>query len=388
MLGWIIFLVFVVIIGIGIWWLVYSWKSFWTNPFHITIGSSAPTLTTCNTDANCPPENYCSMGTCVPLGTCITTADCAYQFLPGVCLNNQCVCQHNSDCLLGQWCNQGQCVSQCTTNDQCRTDTTAETTACIQGQTFGSCTPKECSPLRQDYGCGAGETCVFSGVAGPTTTGVCVPLTPTSTNVCYGLGNLGYKSLYSTASTTPECYQCLTSSDCPIQTMSSTPGQLDQAYQHCVQGACSAFGTTCAPNQVAVGSICCPSGYGQTCTSTSDCPNGYCVGTTCSCVASQPGAPCTSTGDCSWGLNCMSGACRSGTLLSCSSSDPCHSGFCVNDYCTSTPGVYGSGCIQDTDCGSELVCCNASGQYPCGSFAEVGTCVPVSWYSSVPGFYV
>lgn len=245
----------------------------------------------CVDNTNCSNSNICEKGFCVPFGTqCDTTSNCFNSGL--ICDNNRCIqCRIDSDCPSGDVCSvlDGKCYANCTEaggNSSCPTGT-----FCTQSNI---CCPSQGESCVNNS-CSAGNYCVDQFCA-------CAP------------GDIGQS--------------CRENRDC----LSNT----------CLRGVCATSGAICNANFSTSGTAPCTDPNNPFCVN-GQCmnyaailQNGQSIGAPCACNTFSP----TGTNVCNsqyYACNLTGGV--TGSLL-----------YCVNNFCSFTPGPAGSHCTQNSDC--------------------------------------
>ncbi len=114
--------------------------------------------TTCTTNTDCPANQVCQEGSCVPgcAQECCADTDCP---AGNECQNNQCVpscgtyeCCNDSHCPAGQVCDNNQCVDPCAAQECCLAADCTAGDDCVNG----SCQ----TPCSGPCDCELGEACV------------------------------------------------------------------------------------------------------------------------------------------------------------------------------------------------------------------------------------
>ncbi|TNE46812.1 MAG: trypsin-like serine protease [Deltaproteobacteria bacterium] len=247
-------------------------------------------LCLCNSNSPCNSGYTCKLtttnGVCVKDGggnspQCTNDTDCP---VGQVCQNGTCVnpqqpqCTNDTDCPSGQVCRNGKCETpappQCTRDSDCPSGQVCRNNKCEQGPPPPQCT--------KDSDCPSGQVC--------------------RNNKC------------------EQAPQCTKDSDCP-------------SGQGCVQGSC-------IPQ--------------RQCNQDSDCPTGQ----ACSagkCVTKQ--AQCRSEAECDVGQTCLNGLCVPKAPPECTEDIHCPSGYvCKSLRCEALPKE----CNQDSDCPPGNICISNS----------------------------
>lgn len=97
----------------------------------VFIVKTKQTRSKCNSDLQCPSDQYCSAGKCVDYGKCSKSSDCVGK---QVCSKGTCVrCATNKDCSSDpglKVCYGGKCV-QCATDKDCPTGVCSDSNICV-----------------------------------------------------------------------------------------------------------------------------------------------------------------------------------------------------------------------------------------------------------------
>jgi hypothetical protein len=337
-------------------------------------GSSPSCPTMCGNDANCSTGNYCAANACVPAqangSSCSETRACASGFCAGgTCCNAACA---------------GSCQS--CTGGMCATVGAGQpgTPSCapyLCNGTLAGC-PPSCA---QDMDCAANNFCNGTQCAPLLMSGsICVRASECASGFCVG----GY------------CCGSACSGGC--QTCSATPGMCTvlpmlspgSCGEYVCDGASTDCPTSCTMNtQCASGAYCNSTGacitkqpIGSSCTQSTDCLQGFCVGGVCCASAcSQPCQTCNKMGG-TPGLCASAPPGTSGTCgaYACNGNSPaCPSACTFNSDCNTMAGyncifgqcvqkvVDGGACAMGTDCASgsckNNICCHT----PCTGDCEV-----------------
>jgi hypothetical protein len=318
---------------------------------------------TCNTDSNCAPGNYCNVHTCTPKLTDGTA--CSASGSPTQCVNGNCVdgvCCHtacNTACMACSAALNGGTNGTCgpalngpdprmmcakTGMASCGTDGNCLSGACEVWPSTTVCTPASCSMAMDQQTTAA--TC--SGTA----PGACNPGTTTSCNglIC-GTG------------------ACLTS--CAGSDTNCIPGDYCTAGNTCAPkvapgGACTT-GDQCSGAGICLGNVCCTAA----CTGSGTCGAGACQAGTGACVYPAALTLCPSGGTCAVGdvleglqvcdgagtcqtiaiTDCPTGTCAPGGCSSCMADPNCTAyGYCNSSSMCTPKGQPGAACTAGTQC--------------------------------------
>lgn len=126
---------------------------------------------------------------------------------------------------------------------------------------------------------------------------------------------------------------------------------------------------------------------------TDACNVGTCVNGACEKQPANEGSACDDGKSCTVSDTCQDGACTSGNLKFCPSSDNCHIGYCDpdTDACTQVPGNDGATCVDDDACTDGTTCSNGAcvGGFPSDcTFLDdtcaIGACDPQTGCFAIP----
>jgi hypothetical protein len=318
----------------------------------------------CQDDSGCPAGYTCndlqgqSGSQCVPASFTCQSAPSG--------------CTQDSQCVSGQRCEAGQCVTQasaCTQSTDCPTGQRCEAGACVANPP-----PPECSATQP---CPSGEVCQRGQcVAAPAcsddsqcaagfacVSGDCVEqtLACSATQPCA----TGFDCLEGACvAQTPECsdtlpcavgYRCEASACVPNTGGACVSNGECSMGQLCVDGQCRApecrVGTDCGQDMVCVNASCRPA-----CSDTLPCPGGYLCRQGLGFCEVDPSAECQATSQCADGKVCDEGSCR----VSCAASCQCPAG----EVCSAGGGCVTASpeqlsCSTDCDCPSGQQCVNS-----------------------------
>jgi hypothetical protein len=308
-----------------------------------------PQTPECTTSADCPPNELCESGICIPIpDQCTVDSDCdaCEQCDAGVC---------RATCLPQQRCQNGQCVGS------------------------GSCRPTTCA--EQDAACGT----IDDGCRGTLDCGSCGGTTPICVeNVC---------SPCSVTNPCPGGGCCLGSGACLANNAACDDGDLCTTGERCQNGTCGGGTTICTSPPVCrttVGATCdaatglCtypPLGAGTACASVpcGTCDGaGTCVGCTAPLFCGGGGIPgvCGNTP----GGTCAPGAdyCASGdrSALACNANSDCLCDSTTEGTTVCRQFVVGTceSCMNSVSCGAGRVCVQPGPICYCGTIPGQNYC--------------
>ena len=334
----------------------------------------------CSTDAECATTHYCAPdSTCKPRKTqaavCNASAgaDCkvagcrvcqSNQCVDGFCCNNGCgpcgscgiptagtctprpahqpptpagacglylcdgqnapcasICATNADCIAGNFCLGGQCVSKLPQGSTCSANAECETGFCADGV----CCDNACS-------------------------GICLACAAASKQSGSGNGTCGVAKLGSNPGN-----QCVVDTTNTCGTVAVCKGTAAECAKAPSGTSC---GTTSCTSGNVTGAVCDGQGVCQQ-NVTASCAPYTCKGAACS-------SPCAVDTDCVTGHYCANGTCvvQSTNGKACSAANACTSGFCVDAVCCDAP------------CGGQCQACAEPG--------SLGTCTTVSGTPRTP----
>ncbi|MEW5852053.1 MAG: hypothetical protein AB2A00_24910 [Myxococcota bacterium] len=306
----------------------------------------------CITDSNCPSDEYCEGGACVPRKDCGLSCDRARMCLSNSCTGNVCsncaTCINDAMCPTGNYCCQagdpncqtGACVLACADNAQC-CDRDAMCLSGICEENTRTCLPQaDAGPTTQctvDSDCPSdaycqGTTCVLTETCGV----LCDRNSMCLSNSCV-------------AGVCSDCVACTQDPQCPARMYCCLTGE-----DGCTPGTCTA---DCVDNNVC-------------CDRDNMCLSGICEETTRTCQPqADAGVPtqCNVDSDCPSEMYCQDGACvpREACDVLCDRnrmciSDTCEGGLCVagangcNPGSSSSSGGAGTNCDAGVDAGAGL----------------------------------
>jgi hypothetical protein len=349
--------------------------------FHVS-ANALTTGTSCYSAADCGFTATCTGGVAPAVGTCsepcATNSDCSPGYtcsgtvVAGSCTPLNC----SGSCSAGGTCVGGAC--KCTSDGQCGSELctlaagTCAASSCMQdsncgpseycsGASGGTCSVDYC---RSDWDCASGY-CDWNGKCACTSGSQC------SSKSC----SAPY-STCSAASCNSDNQICGASETCTLGTSGSCAANGCNRDSDCSSGKCDQWSRTC------------------TCTKTSQCGSGRsCNWGTCSTKSCTSDSTCRTFEHCQRTGTCGPAPCVSGTCASgiCEADGKCHCQSdwqCQSDYCsvgTGTCNGTAASCMQDSSCGSVESCsgtrpgsclarsCSPSNPCPAGSCID-GAC--------------
>lgn len=323
------------------------------DPQHVCKRGQCVPPDSCTCDGNCPSDQLCIGGKCIP-PACSDTTKCSGG---KVCANGQCLdspCAGKS-CAADEFCRGGSCVKSCAgifcdagkvcVDGQCKEDPCAGK-SCAAGESCanGQCTKDNC----QGGGCSCkgGRVCRGSQCSDHPCSLVQCPANQTCQNgQCIGE------------------FPCKVDIDCPgtgvcVQNKCIDPGcyrQTCAAGKRCVQGKCvdePCTGKTCQSETVCrpTDGNCAPKC--PTCPQGQQCDNGQCVSDPCAGKTCPAGQRCINGGcqadvcdkqgvqPCRYGRICTTAGCVDDPCagMACQANETCKDGFCYRPPVAPEPG--------------------------------------------------